>query len=163
VGKSALIEKLLANNTKPLYGYFTRSTPAAENGFHSIYMYRAGEKLGVMAEENHIGDCNGRERTVHPEVFETLGVEYLKAAPDGVIAMDEIGFMELESPMFCKAIRAHLDGDIHVLGSVKARTDIDFLNEIREHPKAAFYEVTEENRDALYEKLLPVIMEWNQE
>jgi nucleoside-triphosphatase len=163
MGKSTLIEKLLAHNTLPVYGYFTKLTPQREDGFHSIYIYRAGDPTRTQGEENHIGDCDSRQRSIHGAVFDTLGVEYLEAKRGGIIVMDEVGFMEAESKLFCAAVMRCLDGDIPALVAVKARFDVDFLNAVRAHPKASLYTITEENRDGLYQHLLPVILKWNKE
>jgi nucleoside-triphosphatase len=90
-------------------------------------------------------------------------VTYLKAGAGGIIVMDEIGFMEAGSKAFCGAVMHCLDGDIPVLAAVKARFDVDYLNAVRAHPKAALYTITKENRDELYKQLLPVIRRWNKE
>jgi nucleoside-triphosphatase len=163
MGKSTLIERLLAHNALPVYGYFTKTTPRRENGFHSVYIYRASDPVRQRGEENHIGDCDSRQRSIHSAVFDTLGVEYLEAKTGGIIVMDEVGFMETESKLFCAAVMRCLDGDIPVLAAVKARFDVDFLNALRSHPGAALYMITEENRDELYEQLLPVMLRWNME
>jgi nucleoside-triphosphatase len=163
MGKSTLIERLLAHNTLPIYGYLTKTTPRREDGFHSIYIYRAGDPARPRRTENHIGDCDSRQRRIHGAVFDTLGVEYLEAKTGGIIVMDEVGFMETESKLFCAAVMRCLDGDIPVLAAVKARFDVDFLNALRAHPRAALHTITEENRDELYEQLLPVILGWNTE
>ena len=163
VGKSTLIEKLLEYNTKPVYGFFTRSDEPDPEGYHAIYIYPAGSKERPKSEENHIGTCNGRQRQVNPEVFETLGVEYLQNRPDGIIAMDEVGFMESEAPQFCAELLGCLDGDTRVIATVKARKGIEFLEQVRSHPKAEVFEITAENRDALFDELLPYILRWNKE
>lgn len=159
-GKTTLIESLLKHCTVPVYGFFTRSTPCSEDGFHSIYIHPASEAEPVRTEENHIGDCNGRQRTVHPEVFTKVGVPLLSARADGIIVMDELGFMETGSKPFCDGVLACLDGEIPVIAGVK-EYDAPFLNQILSHPSAAVYRITQENRDALYRELLPVIERWN--
>jgi nucleoside-triphosphatase len=162
-GKSTLIERLLAHNTRPLYGYFTKSAPPREDGFHSIYLYRAGDPSRLQGEANHIGDCDSRQRNINGAVFDTLGVECLEAKRGGIIVMDEVGFMETESKLFCAAVMRCLDGDIPALVAVKARFDVDFLNAVRAHPKATLYTIMEENREELYQQLLPVMLRWNRE
>ena len=76
--------------------------------------------------------------------------------------MDELGIMESASPKFCEAVLNHLDGDEHVIATVKEK-NANLLNKVRNHPKAQCYEITVENRDELYEILLPVIRSWNKE
>ena len=160
-GKSTLIERLLELCDVPVYGFFTRSTPRAEDGFHSIYIHPAGVAERVQEKENHIGDCNGRQRTVHSQVFDTLGVEYLQARPDGILVMDELGFMESESKRFCEAVLQCLDGDIPVLASVKEHAGIEFLEQVRSHPNTVVYTLNETNREGLFQELAPVILHWN--
>ena len=160
-GKSTMVERLLELCDVPVYGFFTRSTPRDANGFHSIYMHPAGVKERVQTPENHIGDCNGRDRTVHTEVFETLGVQYLQARPDGIIVMDELGFMERDAKQFCDAVLQCLDGDIPVLAAVKEHEGVDFLEQVIHHPKVAVYTLNDTNREGIFQKLLPVMLNWN--
>ncbi|MBS6396074.1 MAG: hypothetical protein KH452_02810 [Clostridiales bacterium] len=160
VGKSTLIEKLLNLTTLPVSGFVTRSTPRDETGYHSIYIHPAADRVRLRTRENHIGDCTGRERTVNTEVFTDVGVPLLQAE-EGIIFMDELGFMETGSKPFCDAVLHALDGDIPVIAAVKERYDIPFLNQVRQHTKAARYVITKENRDALYEELSEKIRQWN--
>ena len=160
-GKSTLIKRLLDHNTRPLYGYFTQSTAPDEIGFRDIYIFHAEDSECRQRPENQIGRCNSRIHDTHPEVFETLGVKFIKGQAGGVIVMDEIGFMETNSPLFCESVLRNLDGSIPVIAAVKARNDIPFLRQVRSHPHAALYNITPENRDTLFEKLLPVIVNWN--
>lgn len=161
VGKSTLIEKLLKNCTMPVYGFFTRSTPRTKDGFHSIYMHPAGASERIQTVENHIGDCDGRQRTVNTEVFTEIGVPLLRAQKDGIIFMDELGFMEIGSRPFCDAVMACLDGDIPVIATVKERYNVDFLNQVRAHHNTTLYQITKENRDILYQELSHVVALWN--
>ena len=163
VGKSTLIEKLLAHCTVPIYGFFTRSTPRREDGFHSIYLHPAGTSARICTEENHVGDCCYSRRTTNPHVFSRLGVPYLNHDTDGIIAMDELGFMEAEAPDFCSAVLRCLDGEVPVIAVCKDKPGVAFLDQIRNHPNIRLYTVTTENRDALYDTLLPEILRWNEE
>jgi nucleoside-triphosphatase len=114
-------------------------------------------------DENRIGICNRSEREVNLQVFETLGVRLLEAKPDGILVMDELGFMEAEAKGFCEAVLRCLDGDIPVLATVRAGDlGSSFLDRVRTHPKAELYSVAPENIDDLYHRLLPVIEGWNE-
>ncbi len=161
VGKSTLVQKLLASCRMPVYGFRTKATPRDENGIFQFYIHPAGNEQWFYLKENHIGFGNERKRQIDPGVFASFGVSCLQAEADGIILMDELGFMESESKEFCSAVMKCLDGDIPVLATVKERTDVDFLDQVRRHPNAMLYTITEENRDELYRQLLPLVLEWN--
>ena len=163
-GKTYLTERLLRECRVPLYGFMTKIMVTREDGYHEIYMFPAGKTDGAMTEENHVGNCNTRQRTVNLQVFDNLGVRLLREArSDGIIVMDELGFMESGSPAFCQAVLERLDGDIPVLATVKAGgVDVEFLRRVRSHPKAELYMLCPERLEELYNTLLPVIQGWNE-
>ncbi len=161
-GKTELFERLLAACRMPVYGFSTGIRNTRPDGYHEIYMFPAGQTDGPCTEENHIGDCNMSQRTVNLEVFNTLGLELLEAKPNGIVAMDELGFMESKASAFCERVLELLDGEIPVLATVKAGgPEMGFLDCVHHHPNAQLYRVTGENADELYEELLPVIESWN--
>jgi len=160
IGKSTLIRHLLAHTHRPVCGFITKSLPADKTGFHPIYIHPAAQdtEQRVYTPENLIGTCDTKIHNINQAAFDTFGVDYLSALPEGgIVVMDELGFMESSSRAFTDKVLKTLDGDIPVLAAVKSRTDVPFLNAVRAHPKAAVYTITEENREALYETLLPVI------
>lgn len=160
VGKSTLIQRLLAQSSRPLYGFITKKLDPDENGFHPIYIHPASHTERVYEEKNLIGTCDRRIHNINLDVFNTLGVSYLQAKADGIILMDELGFMEAKAEAFTRAILDTLDGDIPVIAAVKARFDIPFLDAVRAHPKGKLFMITQENRDQAYEELLPLIQLW---
>ena len=161
-GKTKLFERLLAACRMPVYGFSTGIRNTRPDGYHEIYMFPAGQTDGPCTENNHIGDCNMMERTVHLEVFNTLGLQLLEAKPDGIIAMDELGFMESKAQPFCERVLELLDGEIPVLATVKAGgPEMGFLDRVHRHPNARTVQVTRENVELLYAELLPVVEQWN--
>lgn len=160
VGKSTLIQRLLAQNTLPLYGFITKKLDPDENGFHPIYIHPAGARERRFDEENLIGTCDRRIHNINLDVFNTLGVTYLQAKPGGIILMDELGFMEAKAEAFTRAVMKALDGDVPVVAAVKARFDIPFLDAVRAHPNTILYRITIENRDDLFSELLQIVRGW---
>lgn len=160
VGKSTLINTLIRQCRVPVYGFVTRSTPRDADGFHEIYIHHASETQHFRTPDNHIGNCNGRERTVNTDVFNRVGVPMLRAQTGGIIFMDELGFMESEATAFQKAVINCLDSSIPVIASVKERYDVSFLNTVRAHPNVKCYMITEENRDYLLIELSKILEEW---
>lgn len=155
-GKSTLISRFIGSCARPVFGFITKMDPAGPDGFHEIYMYPAALKPEerVRRPENLIGRCNGREHEVHAEVFESLGTKLIREArPEGILVMDELGFMEAEIPAFTDAVLEALHGDIPVLAAVKERYDVPFLNAVRAAKKARCFTVNARTRETLYEKL----------
>lgn len=160
-GKSTLIQRLLQETNRPLYGFITKRLEADETGFHPIYIHPAGAGERTHAADNLIGTCDSKVHNTSTETFDTLGVDYLKAEPGGLIVMDELGFMEAGAKRFVRAVFEALDGEIPVIAAVKARYDVEFLNEVRAHKNAKLFNITKENREVLYQELLPIVLSWN--
>ena len=158
VGKSTLIEKLLAASSRPRYGFITKMRPAGPDGFHPIYIHPAGQPVEerVYTDGNCIGTCDSRTHRPNLDAFNVLGVRYIEEAkPDGIIVMDELGFFEAKAEAFTAAVLHALAGDVPVIAAVKSRRDIPFLNAVRAAPLAEVFFLTQENREALYQRLLP--------
>ncbi len=163
VGKTTMTKRLMKELSVPVYGYQTSTVVTDDDGTHHIYMYPAGRVDGRMAEINHIGDCNTIERTVNLEVFDDLGVRLLKLArPDGVIVMDEIGFMETGSKCFCDEVLKAFDGDIPILATIKD-TDLgaEYMDRIKQHPSVRLYKLTRDSFDRVWEEVLLQVKAWN--
>ena len=162
-GKTELFERLLKECHMRIYGLSTRIALTRDDGYHEIYMQPINGNLGYN-ELNYIGCCNTQKRIIHTEVFNNLGCELLKAEPDGIIAIDEIGFIEKDAHRYCSMILDHLDRDIHVLATVKSLQDSNpFLEAIYNHPEVKLITVNPGSVECLYKQLLPVIESWNEE
>ena len=162
VGKSTLIEKLLAASSRPRYGFITKMRPAGADGFHPIYIHPAGQPVEerVYTDGNCIGTCDSRTHRPNLDAFNVLGVRYIEEAkPDGIIVMDELGFFEAKAEAFTAAVLHALAGDVPVIAAVKSRTDVPFLNAVRAASRAEVFYITPSNRDELFERLLPRMRE----
>lgn len=153
VGKTTLVDRLLDGYNGSVYGFRTAAGKSMKKGYRSFFIHPAGASLRTEGEENHIGDGNGIQPVAYPEVFDNYGVRCLEAGPDGIIVMDELGFMEKDASLFCERVLELFDGDIPIIATAKAGHDIELLNRIFEHPDAEVYYITPENRDDLYEEL----------
>ena len=134
-GKSSLIAEIIREADVPVYGFITDCLPADQEGFHPIYIHPAGEENWEYEERNRIGSCDTRIHNIRSEIFDTVGTELIRSAkPDGILIMDELGFMEEQSDLFMQAVEDALDGDVPVLAACKSREDIPFLCRVRAHP-----------------------------
>lgn len=164
VGKSTLIRKVIEDSGRPAYGFLTKASAPDEDGVRHVYMYSAGEGIGFddpagMTAENHIGDTCGRVLSINTEVFDSLGVSLIRGAKeDGILVMDELGFMEEDAKDFCSEVLAALDRDIRVLAAVKdTDKNSGFLERVRNHPRAQLLMIDEENRDELFRYVRDIV------
>ena len=155
VGKSTLIRRVLQELNRPVFGFETKKEEQLEDPIRGcpIYIYDAG-KPHCRAQENLIGYHKEQDMAAITAAFDRYAPSLMgPVADDAVVELDEIGFLEAKSDAFCQAVLHLLDGNRPVIAAVKNR-DIPFLNQIRKHPKARCFDITAENRDALYEEVL---------
>ena len=150
VGKSTLIRALLASANAPVYGVITKKETARPDGSCLVYIHRFGEPE-QFSDENRIGLCRDGSSTAFPEAFERFA-ERMTFPRDGVIVLDELGFMESRAPRFCAAVLRTLDEAPLVIAAVRDK-QTDFLNAVRTHPRASLFRIDENNRDALAGRL----------
>ena len=155
VGKSTLVRKitedlLKENNRIKIYGLETKKETERKDdaGNTPVYIYEI-EKPRIQSEKNLAGFVSGiKGRTVvHTDVFDSYAPVLERFAEHAdLIVIDEIGFMESKSELFCKAVLKLLEGDVPVLAVVRNQ-DTPFLNSVRNHSNCQCFYVTEENRD----------------
>lgn len=160
VGKSTLIEKLLLENKRPVSGFITTKLPSDENGVSRIYIHAANKQELQYKAQNLVGTCSVSCSRPYPKAFDTVGVRLLEAPPEGVLLMDELGFLEEEAFYFRNRVMHLLGENIPVLAAVKS-IDTPFLQSVRAHKNVRLYRITPANRDALYDRVLPGVIEWN--
>lgn len=167
VGKTTLVNKVIETIDRPVYGFRTKASVPDENGVRHVYMYPAGKSISSddsekMTAENHVGDTCRKVLSVNTEVFDRMGSSLIRDAKrDGILIMDELGFMEENAKDFCDAVLAALDSDIPILATIK-NTDKNcgFLDEVRNHPRAEVLMIDEENRDELFRYVRDVVSAW---
>ena len=155
IGKSTLIQKyIMAKGLTPC-GFATVWGTPAEDGGRRLYMHPYG-KIGENTKENLLARFlpDRPSATRFSQVFDTLGAELLKPCTCAdLLVMDELGFLESDSPVFQAAVLSALDGDLPILGVIKPRST-PFLDAVRSHPKVKVLEVTVETREDVLQELL---------
>ena len=155
VGKSTLIQRVLRELDRPVFGFETKRETALadETGDCPIYIYEAG-KPHVRTEENLVGRSGNGRFAVFPEAFERYAAKLRAPAPkNAVIELDELGFLESAAEGFCATVLELLDGTVPVVAAVKNK-DTAFLGAVRRHENCRCFTITPQNRDALYTEVL---------
>ena len=113
---------------------------------------------GKTPQQNNLVAVRGAAgRRGFAEVFDSAGAELLKR-PAQLVLMDELGFFENEAEVFKAAVFSVLDSNTPVLGVIKPKRTA-FLDTVREHPGTRVVEVTKENREDVYYKVLAMVKE----
>jgi nucleoside-triphosphatase len=115
----------------------------------------SGER-GVLAHVSGLkGPQVGRYR-VNLEDLDTVGVVSIVSAVENsdVVVVDEIGPMELFSAAFQHAVKRAVESAKLVVGVVHWRARSELIDEVRERPDAALYQVTFGNRGTLHRVIL---------
>ena len=68
--------------------------------------------------------------------------------------MDEIGFLENRAPTFRRCVLACLDSSVPVLGVLSKKPQALLPAEIREREDVKLFDVTRENREDLFHRVL---------
>ena len=160
VGKTTLISRVLSELGRPLFGFETKKESAMEDPVSGepIYIYDAGAEHR-QTSENLVGYCKSKHATPVTEAFDRYADRLMRPIPHGaIIKLDEIGFMETKSEAFCRMIMEMLDGSTPVIAAVKNK-ELPFLEAVRTHPNARCFQITEDNRDVLYEEVLAFMKE----
>jgi nucleoside-triphosphatase len=108
---------------------------------------------GTLAHVNQsVGPRIGKYR-VNLEDLEKVGVTAIERAinePEvNVIAVDELGPMELNSDSFVRAVRDALVAPKHFVGTIHKRASHSLVLEIKRYPTFQIVEITPESRDAI--------------
>ena len=157
VGKSTLLERVLREIGRPVFGFETKKEDALrdERLGSPVYIYEPGAPR-TQSETNLVGYCRNQCPSYRREGFDRYAGKLQNVPPGCIVKLDEIGFMEAASPAFCAAIMRLLDGDTPVIAAVKFNAS-PFLDAVRSHPNCRRFDITPENRDALYDEVLAFV------
>ena len=154
-GKSTLAARITKETKRNVYGFYTRKFPdrLTEDGFCPIYIYPAGGE--PVFDDAHLIGLGGKgNHYTNTDVFDDIGVKLISCSdPQGLIVMDEIGFLEMKAERFKSKVFEVLSGDMPVLLMLKAKLRFDFLKEISTFKGVEFIYMDEDNRDEVYEMI----------
>lgn len=122
-------------------GFKITDVSTGEHGWLARKREGAGIKIGSYIVEN--------------DDLKRIGVGALESAvssnPD-LIIVDEIGPMEMTNPTFKKDLAKILIGNTPVIATVRLGSHYSEIENVKD--SAAWFELTNENRDVLYDKLI---------
>ncbi|MCK4718438.1 MAG: NTPase [Thermoplasmata archaeon] len=117
------------------------------------------EKKEIFAHE----DIESRHKVgtfgIDLEVLESVGVAAISSAVEDadVIVIDEVGRMEVESPLFVEAVREALDSEKPMILTLHKKSRNPLLQDIRRRDDVRILEVTIVNRNLLPYKVVSLL------
>ena len=159
-GKTTLIDRLINETDRRICGYRTRILETDAEGYRHVYMYPADKTDSTVPQE--VGITRRKVISVNDQVFDDLGVKLLSdVSGDGLIVMDEIGYMETDAEHFCRKVIETFDGDIPVIAAIKvSEKEYRYLQLIKDHPKIYLLRLNEDNREEVYEEACRIMETW---
>lgn len=104
-GKTTLIRRVLESLDCPVWGFET------EKEGDQVHIYDAGAEH-VPTEENLVGLCGETRGFPVKEGFDRYAPRILAPVKAGsVMIMDELGYLESSSELFCRAVLERLGGE----------------------------------------------------
>ena len=157
MGKTTLVNKIITQLSCKIGGFYTHEMK--ENGRRTgFYITDFEGNQMVMASEKSDSPYRVNIYGVNIEAFEMIGIPAMERALQNadLIIIDEIGRMEMFSPKFCDLLRKVFDSDKPLLATIK-KVDCELTKELKARDDVVKYEVTNENRDPLFQEILTVI------
>ena len=115
-GKSTMIAAALGENLGKAGGFLTVRELGEDGDARAFWLRHPGREGGRM-----IIDYSRQPYTMHPEVFEDLGVRLIEQAYNyDYVVLDEIGGFEILTDPFLEALMELLQSDVPCIGVVKA-------------------------------------------
>ena len=152
-GKTTLIKRVVNNLPRRVGGFYTEEI--RDGGT------RAGFRIVTLDAEEvvfaHV-DFKTRERVgkygLDLSALEKTGVEAVREAVHRrrLVVIDEIGPMEIRSPIFRETVNEALDSEVPVLATIFARS-LPFTDATKSRPDVTLIEVCPDNRERLVSEL----------
>ena len=153
IGKTTAIHKIVSLLGGDAGGFYTREALVARRrvGFELVTL--TGEREWLASKEPGVAFAHQapfKSYKINLDAINLLGVPaLLRALEEGmVVVVDEIGPMEMLSPLFRATIIKILDSEAIVVGSIYQRPN-PFAERVKAHPRVRVKEITLENRDRL--------------
>lgn len=148
-GKSTCIQQVISTLNLSCSGYLT------------LPYYKAGHRVGFMLhslvplQRNDLSFSIDKEGI--PGVFNDFGVEILEHSNQGVLVLDEIGFLERNEKQYLEVLLNKIKTYPNILGALR-KTDLPYIQEIKAMQDVLVYDLDTMNRRDVFMDILKRIM-----
>jgi nucleoside-triphosphatase len=162
-GKTTLIKRVVKNLPQGAGGFYTEEIRdgSTRAGFKIVTL--EGEEVVFAHVDFKTSDHIGKYG-LDLSALERIGVGAVRQAIRArrLVVIDEIGPMEIRSPIFRDTVNEALDSEVPVLATIFARP-LPFTNPIKFRPDVTLIEVRPDNRERLVSELSDRIQAMNPE
>jgi nucleoside-triphosphatase len=160
-GKTTLIKRVVNNLPRSAGGFYTEEIRdgGTRTGFKIVTL---DGKEAVFAHLDFKSPDRLGKYALDLSVLERIGVDAVRQAIQArrLVVIDEIGPMEIRSPVFREAVNEALESELPVLATIFARP-LPFTEAIKLRPDVMLIEVRPNNRERLVSELSDRIREPN--
>jgi len=160
VGKTSLVQKILAKVKLKPQGFFTREIRSDERsrvGFEIVtfdgttVLLAHSEKLTPYRLGKYFVNVENINRFIVPSI-ETV------VKDSELIIIDEIGKMELLSSLFKQAVLKALNSTKPVIGTITL-AELPFVKEVKARPDVILLKLNQNNRKEIYQIIIDLLTE----
>lgn len=155
VGKTTILDKLCKELCFKRAGFFTKPILINNTVDHFVmHSYLDITNSFIIGTKDTPTSC-----VPNSIGFETCGVDILQKSleiKNHIIVLDELGFLENNSPLFQSKVHQCLDSNQLVIGIIKPRAS-HFLDSIRNRNDVFVLEVTSTNRNMIFKKVADLL------
>jgi nucleoside-triphosphatase len=154
IGKTTLIREVIAQIPAPISGFYTQEMRAAGRRVGFDLLTLDGQQ-SVLAHVDIRSSHRIGKYGVDIAVLDELAVPalYRGIEENGLIVIDEIGPMEILSPVFRQAVLDVLESPARVLGTIVKRS-IPFTDGLKARSNIELIHVQLDNREQLVQDLI---------
>ncbi len=156
-GKTTLLRSVVAQLSKPAGGFYTQEMRlgGVRQGFEIVTL--DGQRA-TLAQVGFRSPYRVGKYGVNLQALEAVAVPAIRSAlaEHKVIVIDEIGPMELLSPIFRQVVMEALHSPSPLLATIVQRST-PFTDQIKTMPGVTLFEVRKENRDKLVSQVLSLL------
>lgn len=143
VGKTTILNKALSNLNIPITGF---KTCWKGDKLYIVDVSQSEHKLIAQKTKNGL--------ITYTDIFNSFGISIIKNTYNKPLTVfDEFGFIESTSTHFTSEVLKRLDNTSQILGVIR-KAENAFLNDIKNHTNVTVIEVTELNRDTVFNDII---------
>lgn len=172
VGKTTIVKKVmdvLQKESHTVAGFYTKEERSQITnkriGFDIVRFSREREVLARLFRPALLELPKVAQYFVYIESFEKLALDEVRKRHEGLLVLDEIGKMELLSREFAREVERLVETlekggkSVKLVATVPLNSQLPIIVRLKSVPNVRIFNVTKENRNAMYEEILEEVRE----